>query len=169
MYESVSAGVQAYNEENCGDGANLSSGHRICYPPVHAAELTVSPGRVRHGGTIEVRLQMETERELHKPTIAFVVSNAAEQGVLVWHSSQFDEEIEIPDGLSELRFEVGPLWLSPGTYTCSLFALEARSVEHIIWFWNQAQFTLETSGRSVGDGTIPVVMPYKGHTVARLG
>lgn len=168
MYESVNKGVQAYNEENCADGANFSSGHRICYAPVRTAHLAVDPAKVQHGGTVEVRLRMETERELHKPTIAFVVSNLAEQPVLVWHSSQFDEEIEIPSGSSELRFAVGPLWLSPGPYSCSVFVMEARSVEHIVWFWNQAQFILEAAGRGVGDGTIPFVMPYKGHSVARL-
>jgi lipopolysaccharide transport system ATP-binding protein len=165
-YEDVMEGIAAYNEDNEDSSGNVEAGSRVMYPPIRDARFSIGAAVLTYGDSLDVRLQLETERALNKPLISFVATNEAGQHVLCWHTNQFDVDFEIPGGLSELQFVVEPLWLHSGRYTCHIMIVEEGSIEHILWLANQATFTVNT-GRQPVSG-VPLLMPYKGHTVTTI-
>lgn len=165
-FDSVMDGVRAYNEDNENSSGAFEAGTRLMFPPIRDVQFSISKTALTYGDSLEVGLRLETERSLHRPLVSFVATNEAGQCVFCWHTSQFDVDFEIPGGLSELRFVVEPLWLHSGRYTCSILIVEEGTMEHILWFENQAVFTMDTGKQPVSG--VPFLMPYKGHTVTPL-
>ena len=165
-YSDVNAGVEAYYKDNSEDAEGAGPGVRQCFPPVIYADLCLNSAHVSHGGSLEVSVLLETVRELREPVISFLVRNQAERPVLSWHTGQFSEQVSIPAGKSELKFRVEPLHLHGGRYSCTLSVREAKSIEHLVWYWNQAHFTVEFGKQPLND--VPFMMPYRGHSLSRI-
>lgn len=165
-YNNVMEGVSAYNADNENTSGGLQPGARIICPPIRSADFSLSSSLLGYGDALEVRLQLETDRPLRRPLVSFVATNEAQQDILCWHSNQYNVEIEIPGGVNELRFSVEPLWLHSGRYSCHIMIVEEGTIEHVLWFQNQAEFTVKTGRKPVSG--IPLLMPYRGHTVTSL-
>ncbi len=162
-YADVMDGVAAYNEDNKSSSAESLAGSRVMFPPIQDAAFSLGSALLGYGDSLEVTLQLETERALHQPLISLVGFNEAGLEVFCWHTNQFDAEFEIPAGRSELRFPLEPLWLHSGRYTCSIMIVEEGTIEHILWLDREVSFTVETGKKPVCN--IPLLMPYRGHTV----
>ena len=165
-HSDVVQGISAYNADNAAAGDAGGMSVRAVYPPVQRAEFSIDKRTVNHGDSIEVCLRVWLDHPVQDAIVSFLVRTEADVPVLCWHSSQFDARFDFPAGASELRFPVGPLHLHPGRYLCSMDMTQPKSIEHCIWYWNQETFVMEGQWRSLGG--IPVLPPYRGHSLTPL-
>ena len=163
LHPDVLDGISAYNDDNKTSESG-TSGVRAVYPPVDRADFTLDKDVIEHGDTLEVCLDLQLSGPVRDALISFVIQNESESPIVCWHTSQFDQRFDFPAGGSQLRFPVGPLHLHPGTYYCSISMTLPRSIEHCIWYWNQQKFVLQGHRRLLGG--IPVLAPYRGHSLS---
>jgi lipopolysaccharide transport system ATP-binding protein len=159
----VVEGIGAYNEDNRSSQHGDASAFRAVYPPVKDASLTVDKSAIRPGESLEVGLRVHLDRPIDRAMISFVINNEADLPIVWWDTSKVEAGFAFPEGVSELRFPIGPLHLHPGKYHCSVNMTLPRSIEHCIWYWNQATFVVEGDHRILPG--VPVLAPYTGHTV----
>ena len=162
-HSNVLEGISAYNDDNKSTDDHGATEVRAIYPPVQRADFAIDKNVVQHGDTLEVSLRIWLQHPVRNAVLSFVVQNESEAPIVCWHTSQFDAHLDFPEGASELRFSVGPLHLHPGRYQCSISMTQPKSIEHCIWYWNQQSFVIEGHRQLLGG--IPVLAPYRGHTL----
>lgn len=163
LYESAVEGIEAYLADYREHPASGSPAVRVVYDPVTEVDLEIRPDTVAHGDSFEAVLRFKCRRALRDPVIVFLVRDSLGRPMLCWRTDWFGQPVEIPAGGSELRFEVGPVLLQSGRYGCVLSVREARSLERLVWYWDQSFFNVE--GRSLVMYDVPFLMPYHGHEV----
>jgi lipopolysaccharide transport system ATP-binding protein len=164
-HSNILDGIAAYNDDNR-SAVDGQIQVRAIYPPVQRADFSIDQSAIQQGGTLDVCLRIWLQLAIRNAIVSFVIRNESESAVVCWHTSQFDAQFDFPTGLSELRFPVGPLYLHPGKYQCSISMTPPSSIEHCIWYWNQAAFVVEGHRRQLGG--IPMLAPYAGHTLVPI-
>lgn len=166
LYSDVSEGIATYIADNKPSNGDVLEGTRTIYPPITAADLILGNHLINYGGTIEVCLSLVTMKSFQKPIIGLAIRSESEQVAAIWNTRQHGVSVEIPAGRCEIRFEIGPLYLLPGTYNCSLSVREDGSAEHTLWFYNQAQFEVVGHGQPMAE--VSVLLPYQGHALKKI-
>jgi lipopolysaccharide transport system ATP-binding protein len=168
LFQSAMEGISAYNSDASDNNKSSTPlpGLQATYTPVKAASMRISSAKIKSGSGLHVTIEVDLEKALIGPDASFVIRNEAEQNVYCWNSSQFDEQIHLPQGRSEFRFLVDPIPLMQGSYRCCFLLCPPRSLNHCVWLWNACDLIV-TSDRAPLD--VIAVAPYRGHSVKRLG
>jgi lipopolysaccharide transport system ATP-binding protein len=163
LYSDVTNGVAAYLEENQAQDAETTAGQRAFYPPITNADMSLSRATVNYGEGLDVCLTLEVMHAFHNPIVGLALRSESDHVAAIWNTRHHGVRVEIPAGCSEIRFTIGPLFLLPGKYNCSISVREDGNAEHALWFYNQAQFTVIGQGQPSAD--VSVLLPYQGHTL----
>lgn len=162
----VTNGIAAYLAENQEHAAESTDRARAFYPPIIDAALSLSRESVNYGDKLDVRLTIDIAQEFIKPVINLALRSESDQVAAIWNTRQHGVCVKIPAGRSEIRFAIGPLYLLPGKYNCSISLREDGSAEHTLWFHNQAQIKVKGQGQQMAG--VSVLLPYYGHTLKKI-
>jgi lipopolysaccharide transport system ATP-binding protein len=163
QYDNVMEAVEAYNNSTQTKGEEKLHGLRAFYSPVTDADLHLKNAEVAYGEDLHVRFILQLDSPLNRHLFSFAIRNESGTPVAAWRTPEGTEEAPLPIGRSQIDFSLGPLWLVPGKYTCSMGVREEGNAEHKVWLHDQAAFTMTGSAKPAG----PVIMmlPYRGCTL----
>lgn len=167
IFNDTTNGISAYNRINQQSGLDyaLDRTFSICEPITHT-EVSLSSDRVPYGGRLEVRVNIVSARNVAGLMISFTGVNENHQPVMNWNSKPLRGQIDIKQGLSELRFTIDPLLLHQGRYSWNLW-ISNGGIAPLIYAVNAGYFFVDSSHNPTGD--IPYLPSPSGLTVSTAG